>query len=408
MIYIKKIINQDLERTPTFNVESIRDFFKINLDNLQYLHKKIILIPSNEEFDVKFQKRATRDEYRVFLNDIFQKINPVEGDILILRKQNQDVFLCEHIDSYNKSYDHLNHLFDERNNHQLIIYDIENDNIERPNQPLNLLDEFVSWFIKLDGGKHNYFSDSFSKNKEKLKAELIIYEEIYKNEFVQGFVDYAPGIIHIDIPGGEPFLSGVAEQKQLLAHYIQTGQAKDISIHYTTNVTIHPDSEWWDLWQHFKEIDMQLSIDGVGQRYEYIRYPADWNTVLKNVNQYLQQQTSRNNLRLSVSHTVSAYNIYYLDEFVSWCYTIGLPRPWIGRVHNPNFMRPSVWPKPVRDIIISKLTSSKDPDVKQWAELIRNTDDSNLFSEFKEKMQKHDEYRALSFAQTFSELANYI
>jgi hypothetical protein len=147
------------------------------------LHKKIILIPSNEEFDVKFQKRATRDEYRVFLNDIFQKINPVEGDILILRKRNQDVFLCEHIDSHNKSYDHLNHLFDERNNHQLIIYDIENDNIERPNQPLNLLDEFVSWFIKLDGGKHNYFSDSFSKNKEKLKAELIIYEEIYKNEF---------------------------------------------------------------------------------------------------------------------------------------------------------------------------------------------------------------------------------
>ena len=54
MIYIKKIINQDLERTPTFNVESIRDFFKINLENGQYLLKKIILFPSNEEFDVKF------------------------------------------------------------------------------------------------------------------------------------------------------------------------------------------------------------------------------------------------------------------------------------------------------------------------------------------------------------------
>ena len=59
-------------------------------------------------------------------------------------------------------------------------------------------------------------------------------------------------------------------------------------------------------------------------------------------------------------------------------------------------------------MIISKLTSSNDTDVKQWAELIRNTNDSNLFSEFKEKMQMHDEYRALSFAQTFPELANYI
>ena len=181
MIYIKKIINQDLKRTPTFNVESIRDFFKINLDNRQYLLKKIILIPSNEEFDVKFQKRETRDEYRVFLNELFQKINPVEGDILIFRKRNQDVFLCEHINSNHRSYDHLNHLFEERNNHQLIINDI--DNIKSTSQPINLLDEFVSWFIKLDGVKHKYFNDSFSRNEENLKAELITYEKIYENEF---------------------------------------------------------------------------------------------------------------------------------------------------------------------------------------------------------------------------------
>lgn len=183
MIYIKKIISQDLERTPTFNIESIRDFFKINLENGHHLLKKIILIPSNIEFDVKFQKRETRDEYRVFLNELFQKINPVEGDILILRKRNSDVFLCEHINKTHKSYEHLNHLFEERNNHQLIINDIDNDIDDNPSQPINLIDKFISWFIKLDGVKHNYFNDSFSKNKEKLKAELMVYEEIYENEF---------------------------------------------------------------------------------------------------------------------------------------------------------------------------------------------------------------------------------
>ena len=62
MLYIKKIIKQDLERTPTFNVESIRDFFKINLENGQNVLKKIILIPNNEQFEVRFQKRETRDE----------------------------------------------------------------------------------------------------------------------------------------------------------------------------------------------------------------------------------------------------------------------------------------------------------------------------------------------------------
>ena len=181
MIYLKKIISQDLERTPTFNIESIRDFFKINLDNGQHLLKRIILIPNNDVFDVKFQKRETRDEYRVFLNDLFQKISPLEGDILMFRKSNQDLFLCEHINKNQSSYVHLNHLFEERNNHQLIIEDVEND--ESGSVQKNLLDEFISWFIKLDGVKHNYFKDSFSENNERLKADLIAYEAIYSREF---------------------------------------------------------------------------------------------------------------------------------------------------------------------------------------------------------------------------------
>jgi len=48
---------------------------------------------------------------------------------------------------------------------------------------VDFLDQFISWFIKLNNVKHNYFFDSFSGNKEKLKSELIKYEEIYENEF---------------------------------------------------------------------------------------------------------------------------------------------------------------------------------------------------------------------------------
>lgn len=67
MIYIKKIINQDLERTPTFNIESIREFFKISLDNGQHTFKKVILIPSNQEFQVRFQKGKQEMNIESFL-----------------------------------------------------------------------------------------------------------------------------------------------------------------------------------------------------------------------------------------------------------------------------------------------------------------------------------------------------
>lgn len=245
---------------------------------------------------------------------------------------------------------------------------------------------------------HDEYLEIYGKNFQPVK--------FYRDDFVDDFVAQAPGIIHLDIPGGEPFLSGIAEQKKLLNHYVESGQAHDISLHYTTNATVFPDSEWWQLWSHFREIDMQLSIDGVAARYEYIRYPAAWEDTEHTVHRYIQQEKSIPNLRLSVSHTVSAYNIFYLDEFFSWCYNQGLPTPWLGRVHNPSHMRPTVWPD--KEHIVKKLQLSQFDDVKTWAHMIADTTDSELFEEFCKKLHQHDQYRGVDFRTIFPEMAPYI
>jgi MoaA/NifB/PqqE/SkfB family radical SAM enzyme len=229
--------------------------------------------------------------------------------------------------------------------------------------------------------------------------------KFYKKDFATEFVSQAPSIVHLDIPGGEPFLSGVAEQKQLLQHYIETGQAADITLHYTTNATIMPDSEWWQMWTHFKEVEIQLSIDGIGNRFEYIRYPGNWQQMCANITEYISKQ---NQVKLSVSHTVSAYNIYYLDEFFAWCYNQQLPRPWLGRVHNPVHMRPAVWPDTVRNVIADHLLASQYNDVKVWGQMIQRSDDSCHFEMFKTKLQQHDQFRSLNFRNTFPELAKYL
>jgi MoaA/NifB/PqqE/SkfB family radical SAM enzyme len=234
----------------------------------------------------------------------------------------------------------------------------------------------------------------------------IEHVKFYRKDFIEKFIEQAPEIIHLDIPGGEPFLSGVREQKQLLSYYIKTGQAKNISLHYTTNVTLFPDQEWWKIWEHFKNVDIQLSIDGVGNKYEYIRYPAMWADVVENTNQYLEKYN--NNIQLSVSHTVSAYNIYYLDEFFAWCEGVGLPKPWLGRVHNPIHMRPTVWPTTTRNHIAERLKSSNYTDVRTWAQLLQSQDDSDKFVKFKTYLLQHDQYRGLKFAEFFPELSGFL
>ena len=252
----------------------------------------------------------------------------------------------------------------------------------------------------------------YNSSRWRREYQTVYFKDIknfhfYKDSFVKDFVESAPHVIHIDIAGGEPFLSGIREQKELLQYCITTNQASNITLHYTTNVTVWPDSEWWELWQHFKEIDMQLSIDGIGQRYNYIRYPADWEELQLNLQKYLGCQTLPN-FRLSVSHTVSAYNIYYLDEFFAWCYSTGLPTPWLGRVHTPAHMRPAVWCKDSRKLIVDKLKTSQYPEVQTWAGLIENTNDSEHLQDFKRYLHEHDNYRDINFKQTFPELGKYV
>jgi len=253
-----------------------------------------------------------------------------------------------------------------------------------------------------------YSSSRWNAEYKQIYAVDINHVKFYRDDFVDSLISQAPGIIHLDIPGGEPFLSGVAEQKKLLKHYVDLGQAADISLHYTTNVTVFPDDEWWSIWTHFQEVDLQLSIDGVGARYEYIRHPAKWADTVANTTRYIQKEQELANIKLSVSHTVSAYNIYYLDEFFAWCYDIGLPRPWLGAVHRPAHMRPGVWPTEAHDVIAKHLGNSKYDDVRVWADAIVKNKGVDQFDEFCKRLHQHDQYRDTDFKTTFSEMASYI
>lgn len=253
--------------------------------------------------------------------------------------------------------------------------------------------------------------NSYSSSRWQLEYQRIFGVDIkpyhfYKDQFVIDFLEQAPHLVHLDIPGGEPFLSGIKEQKLLLEHYIQTGQSQDITLHYTTNATIFPDEDWWGLWEQFKEVDIQLSLDGIENKNEYIRYPSKWSDVIQHVKKYVSLQSK--NIRLSISHTVSAFNILYLDDFFTWCTEQKLPTPWLGKVHQPIYMSPTVWPQNAKNFIISKLEKSQHADIKSWVTLMQNHDDSLHYDKFCYYVHKHDQYRGTNFNNTFEELSEFL
>lgn len=119
--YIKKIINQDLERTPTFSVEAIRDFFNVELKHGECKVISIENLSSKNSFEVEFKLRETRNEYRIFLNDLFKEINPKEKDILIFRKKSNNSYTCEFISTNSAEYKLLDEQFEINKNHKLIV-----------------------------------------------------------------------------------------------------------------------------------------------------------------------------------------------------------------------------------------------------------------------------------------------
>ena len=77
----------------------------------------------------------------------------------------------------------------------------------------------------------------------------------------------------IYLTGGEPTV--IKKQQKLLDYFIDNGTAKDIRLKYNTNLVKMPD--WLlDRWRHFKRVQLNCSIDAVGELDHYIRNPSNW------------------------------------------------------------------------------------------------------------------------------------
>lgn len=230
----------------------------------------------------------------------------------------------------------------------------------------------------------------------------------FRKNTIASILEISPDLVHMDIHGGEPFLSAPSDHAALLDHYIQNGTSDRVSIHYTTNGLVWPSEQLWQQWQHFREIDLQISIDGVGQHYDYIRFPGRWQDLVRNIERYQTHQQQTSNFRISVAHTVTAYNVRYLPEFFDWCERSGLPSPWTGRLHNPPQLRPTVWGADARQSIMAALKHSARPEVQAWHHHVQHHDDSALFDQFQHYVRVHDNYRQLDFRLTFPEMAEFI
>lgn len=83
----------------------------------------------------------------------------------------------------------------------------------------------------------------------------------------------------LKLNGGEPTIN--AKIKDIYQYAIDTGYAKNIELQFTTNFTNY--NETFQMLNNFRSVSVTASLDGAGDTYEYIRTPAKWSQIKKNI-----------------------------------------------------------------------------------------------------------------------------
>jgi radical SAM protein with 4Fe4S-binding SPASM domain len=213
---------------------------------------------------------------------------------------------------------------------------------------------------------------------------------------------WADDLVHLEITGGEPMAS--PENIKVLDLLIKSGKAKNITVLLNTNGTLY-NKRFLDYVLQFKEITMCISVDDLGPRLEYERYPTEWDVIQENITKFIELRKTHNNLFLTLCPTVSAFNVYYLTDYLEWAKTLGI-YTYYNILHYPPSHSVKNLPDKLKEIVSSRLTHKDFDIVKNFLHLSRDSD--TLINEFISKNDELDQFRQQDFKTTFGEWGNLV
>lgn len=180
---------------------------------------------------------------------------------------------------------------------------------------------------------------------------------VIKNKFPLKYVK------SVSFLGGEPFESPIPLEFLRLLKTTH-GSLSDVVIHFQTNGSIKPSDELMALAAECSRIKFNISIDAVGKRFEYHRYPLRWERIESTI-EYVKN-LNLDNLKFVCLATLTPLNVWYYAELEEWVrktfndptLTMLKPNKSVGQIdlrHTPISLRYEVYKKYGKDHSISKL-----------------------------------------------------
>jgi hypothetical protein len=196
-------------------------------------------------------------------------------------------------------------------------------------------------------------------------SQADIPEHVYHNMTMLSFV------------GGEPFYE--KENFKILERLIEYNKT-DCFISIVTNGSTSLSNIQQDILSKFKNLNITISIDGIGPVFEYLRFPLKWGDLLNNLNTF---KNITNNI--SVSYTISNLNAIYYAETIQWFNDNHLNYNY-NLVTNPDYLNINVLPESVK-----KLYSEIQPLLSDHP-----ANYNDLFEKLKQEIASQDKLKNIS------------
>jgi molybdenum cofactor biosynthesis enzyme MoaA len=187
-------------------------------------------------------------------------------------------------------------------------------------------------------------------NDLNLKNKPFLDSFVDTDNWWASFEKLLPYFRRVEFAGGEPLMDPTHYKiLDMLAPY-----GDNIEIKYATNLTMLGKSNRtvWQYWPKFKSVAVNVSIDGIGTSYEYVRGNASWVELINNIKQI---QTISNISRIVGAVAVQVSNVMVLDKMIEYFLDdIGIVF-YTNMVQYPNVLSAQVLPKPLKMLAIARL-----------------------------------------------------
>lgn len=255
-------------------------------------------------------------------------------------------------------------------------------------------------------GSHSssfWYRENIRNNVPELPSIVQLHQEDHEHLVTEKFLTLfktqdLSNLRYIKFGGGEPLMNDT--HLQILKMIPNQNQ---VTVQYTSNFSIMPSSQVFEEWEKFHLIKWVASIDGVGNQFEFLRWPYQWDKLTDFKNQALAQVP--NNVMFGVEHTLNPLNIFYYDQFEQWFnseFAINrLGDPTDLTIHYAEgIMGLDKTNKEVRNLVDKKYNKHKITNLLKQVSYTNNLG-------FTEYLDKIDLWRSTSWRKIFPDVEKY-